>query len=1649
MSKNNQNQDLANMEVSLELEDSHQPAGASAIKGDEGSLYKSSVIVVSPLAAGEETQIYTLAKNAYAFDFDLSQVSKAALNDGNLIIDFTNGGSAILYDFENVYANSETALFEFQNDLTRNWLLEEIGLAQNVVKDPLMPSEEDLEEPQSEIREMQIEDNLNIVVSDDQADILAGIKPAAGIGADSTAENLAAIEPAAGDDNAPAGALSSGYGFNSSFSASDLSGIDDVGPIDPTALQYGVNFREGEVFDINEQVGTPEQNDTPVITATGREVDETNFATGGNTVSGQIIADFGVDAPGTIEPNGVFTVGGSVAGGDLHSGGSLVTVTAVAGGYIGIANGQTVFTLTVDPVTGDYTYSQFLPFDHADGTNPDDLISLVFGVDATDNDGDTTASAITIDVRDDAPATAAPAFETINESGLNAGAIAVSGQLIIDFGQDGAGSVSPDGVSTVTGAVTGGSLYSAGEDVIITATANGYIGQTVGGADVFTLTIDPLTGDYTFTLIRSIDHTNAGDIITLNFGVDVVDYDQDTTDTSISIDIVDSTPSVHVPDVGGATEWVDETDLANAGAQVRTGNVTVDFGSDTPGTFGGTGVATNTLTSNGQSVVVTYDATTMTYTGTINGGTTTIFTLELTGTGGYRFTLEGPVDHPDSTNPDDALVAEFGVVVTDSDGDTAIGTIRIGIADDGPVAHDDFVSFDQDLVSVSGDVDLNDDPGADAPASVTAISNGTTTSVVASGGSTTITGTYGTLVINADGTYTYTLNPGHLPDEAIDRFTYTYTDADGDSDTAVLKIVGLNDDVPQVVSVEAVTVDETNITDIETGSIIVDFGADAPGTISGTGTYDLHGLTSGGQSIAVSFDSLTNTYAGTIDGGATTIFTLEVISTGSYRFTLEGPVDHADASNPNDGVTIEFGALATDSDGDTAPITLSVTINDDGPSAYAPAVNMLDETNLDVGNLIGSGTVGHDFGADGAGQVVTNNSFTVDGLSGLTSDGSVVTVRQNVTGDGYIATDALGRVVFTLTIDPATGFYTYTQERALDHPDATDHNDSLFLNFGFDVIDNDGDSARSAIRIEIADDGPIANRDFFNIGQGQTMTGNVMDNDDVGADVDGSITSVNYNGVDYAIAPGQTLTLPSGTGHFTISSDGTYSFTATTPYGDYLFYTLTDADGDTSVAKLYFTAQPSLFKVGENVDDASGSTTPYRVGGGSEEILGDIANDILVGDVGNSQLMPQEKDYNVVLILDISGSMGAATPGTKFTLLQQAVNNLLADLNTYASGDIKVHIVPFGTVAFWPGTFTVTDLADLANAQAFINGMGNNGYTYTNYEDAMTAALMWLNSSDPISGAETTTYFVSDGEPNRYVDSSNVVRSANAATAMGEVLGTDGTNEVADLQSFGDVVAVGIGVNSTTISRLGLIDSDGSAIDVQNPADLNSTFQNLNPINTLNDVGDDYIFGGDGDDIIFGDAMYTDVLAADHGLTLPAGSGWEVFAALEATPGWDRDDTLDYIRNHAEELAQESVTTNGHTRSGGEDHLSGGAGDDLIFGQEGRDWIEGGAGSDDLFGGSDGDVFIYTQVSDAGDTIHDFSQADGDMIDVSDLLQGYDSTQHSINDFVFTTEVGGNTIISVDVDGASGPASAFNLLVIEGVTGLDIAVITNNGEQVI
>ena len=193
--------------------------------------------------------------------------------------------------------------------------------------------------------------------------------------------------------------------------------------------------------------------------------------------------------------------------------------------------------------------------------------------------------------------------------------------------------------------------------------------------------------------------------------------------------------------------------------------------------------------------------------------------------------------------------------ITDNDGDIATDseTVNIGanlqFADDGPTATNDTDTIVGGNGPATGNVitgvdivggDSNTTDGnadtvdADIPGTITRIQSVNVPANVDTtydgSGNLVVIGQYGTLTINADGSYSYlrTSAAGGV----TDTFTYTLTDRDGDTATATLTI-GIQDNFPAAGTIN-VLLDDDALTGGNPGTPAV--GDDTPDTQNTSGS---------------------------------------------------------------------------------------------------------------------------------------------------------------------------------------------------------------------------------------------------------------------------------------------------------------------------------------------------------------------------------------------------------------------------------------------------------------------------------------------------------------------------------------------------------------------------------------------------------------------------------------------------------------------------------------------------------------------------------------------------------------------------------------------------------------------------------------------
>jgi T1SS-143 domain-containing protein len=675
------------------------------------------------------------------------------------------------------------------------------------------------------------------------------------------------------------------------------------------------------------------------------------------------------------------------------------------------------------------------------------------------------------------------------------------------------------------------------EGHIVTVFAMNGVGSQI--EPVLKIAIDPTSGPdftYTVTQLDNIDHgpddsdTDLLKSLNVRFiATDDADHTSDNVDGDsmsnadsingkFTITLTDDAPIAHdsAPLLMASERWMDEH-----GTSSVDGVLTFVEGADgaevTGITYtGAAGVieadetaADNEipeLTSGGKTVEFGVTAPTsgqpyFQVTGTVDSGTTPVFTLKVWPDGQYTFTLEGQLDHPDEGDVSifDQIKLGFEYEVTDGDGDTDTATLTVRVTDDGPVdVHDSYNWYQEDesafgtgLVGQCSGT-LTFDVGADEPGGVSAVGspdgdqgflvgslfvNQGDWAIAANGQpvAVTVTEANGDIVVNGtidDGdtpvfTLTVTKTTGaytfdqmvafdHPEDDKTGKadvveltFGYTVSDYDGDTATGKLNI-RVADDGPSITG--------TSVSYVEDET---EFGNDPDGT-------PLVGKASGDLSVVFGADDGSNAadYDGTIDGDDTDTETWSSTewSWSSWSFVtvqhsqeVDRPVDLT-----SNGVAVTFGPSVKDSNGVTT-------------------------------------------------------------LTGTAGDAEVLKL--------------------VIQPDGTFNFYQYAQ---IDHPDAgeTGADDPIDLTFKVTVTDGDNDTASADLTVTIGDDGPVAVADA-------TVSGEVYEADldtalstgtadaDEAVDNTGVSTTLNLSAlVDGGLDQPLTYSLVEGGGLPTLSSKG-------------------------------------------------------------------------------------------------------------------------------------------------------------------------------------------------------------------------------------------------------------------------------------------------------------------------------------------------------------------------------------------------------------------------------------------------------------------------------------------------------------------------------
>ncbi|WP_421919910.1 Ig-like domain-containing protein [Marinifilum sp.] len=833
-------------------------------------------------------------------------------------------------------------------------------------------------------------------------------------------------------------------------------------------------------------------------------------------------------------------------------------------------------------------------------------------------------------------------------------------------------------------------------------------------------------GTYTYTPNADFFGTD-----TFEYTIEDVDGEQSTATVTISVNATNDTP-VAVDDSNTTNEdtavngnvLTNDTDLGDAPVSVvsntnpSNGSVTVNadgtytytpntdfFGTDTfqytiEDVDGEQSTATVTITVNAtnDTPVAVDDSNTTNEDTAVNGNVLTndtdlgdapVTVVSNTNPSNGSVTVNADGTYTYTPNADFFGTDTFEYTIEDVDGEqsTATVTITVNATNDTPVAVDDSNTTNEDT-AVNGNVLTNDTDLGDAPVSVVSNTNPSN----------------GSVMVNADGTYTYTPNADFF---GTDTFEYTIEDVDGEQSTATVTItVNATNDTP-------VAVDDSNTTNEDTavnGNVLTndtDLGDVPVSVVSNTNPSN--------GSVTVNADG-TYTYTPNTDffGTDTFQYTIEDVdgeqSTATVTITVNAtndtPVAVDDSNTTNEDTAVNGNVLTNDTDLGDAPVTVvsntnpsngSVTVNADGTYTYTP--------NTDF------------FGTD-------TFEYTIEDVDGEQST-ATVTITVNATNDTPVAVDdsnttnedtAVNGNVLTNDTDlgdapvsvvsntnPSNGSVTVNTDGTYTYTPNADFFGTDTFEYTIEDVDGEQSTATVTITVNATNDTPVAVDDSNTTNEDTAVNGNVLTNDtDLG---DAPVTVVSN-------------TNPSN-GSVTVNADGTYTYTPNADFfgTDTFEYTIEDVDGEQSTATVTITVNATN-DTPVAVDDSNTTNEDTAVNGNV------LTNDTDLGDAPVS-VVSNTNPSNGSVTVNADGTY-TYTPNTDFfgtDTFEYTIEDVDGEQST-ATVTITVNATNDTPVAVDDSNTTNEDTAV-------------NGNVLTNDTDLGDAPVSVVSNTNPSNGSVT------------------------------------------------------------------------------------------------------------------------------------------------------------------------------------------------------------------------------------------------------------------------------------------------------------------------
>ncbi|MFZ4289706.1 VCBS domain-containing protein [Variovorax sp. HJSM1_2] len=683
-------------------------------------------------------------------------------------------------------------------------------------------------------------------------------------------------------------------------------------------------------------------------------------------------------------------------------------------------------------------------------------------------------------------------------------------------------------------------------------------------------------GSYSYTVNDSnatVQALSAGQSLTETFSYQVTDTGglNDAADLVITIQGRNDAP-VATNDVGTAQAGANQLEINEINP---TGNViTLPSRPGTPDQAGGNGIdydLDGIDKPNTKLLVDTVEATTLGGVATtITAGTTSANAPALLGKygslyigadGSYRYNV-------DSTNADVialpagvSLSDVFTYQIKDTEGNTAQATLTItvrGVNDPPRALPAAAIAVERGGVN-NGTAGIDPtgtvlvrttDPDGD-PLRVSVIQNTGGSINIGVGGQAVLNGLYGTLTINADGTYSYAVNNGNATvealrqssDQLVDAFTFTILDINGATDSAQLFVLvrGANDTPvakdnpdagdPAVIAVESGGVNNSSAGINPSGNVLTnDVDVDAYGE-----TRTVVALRTGAEAASGTAGVLGTELRGTY-GWVT------LNSDGSYNYRLDNASAAVQALRAGDSVTDTFTYTVADTLNaqDRAALVITIQGSNDTPVATNDTATAVEQGGVNNATA----------GLNPTGSVLSNDTDVDSGE--VLSVGGVKFGNNNGTVGSALA-GAYGSLVLN-----ANGSYTYTVDNNNTAVQALRTNASTLTEvFTYAVRDNVGATSQATLTITIRgqNDNPVANTDVAtameaggvaNATLGSDPSGNLLTND---TDVDASDSKA-VNGIRLGVEAGAgsytavtgTTVLTGNYGSLTIDAQGQYTY---------------------------------------------------------------------------------------------------------------------------------------------------------------------------------------------------------------------------------------------------------------------------------------------------------------------------------------------------------------------------------------------------------------------------------------------------------------------------------------------------------------------------